>query len=51
MLQVLLHHDAGRLHCCHRDSNASQNSRRFGKWRHLWLKGKKKCKYLPFRRS
>jgi len=42
MLQVLLDHDAARLRCCHSNSNASQYSQRFGKWRHLWPKGKKK---------
>jgi len=31
MLQDLLDHDAGRLRCCHSDSNASQYSQRFGK--------------------
>jgi len=31
MLQVLLDHDAGRLRCCHSNSNASQYTQHFGK--------------------
>jgi len=51
MLQVLLDHDAGRLRCRYSDSNASQYSQHFENWRLFWPKGKKNCKYLPFRRS
>jgi len=31
MLRVLIDRDAGRLRCCHSDSNALQYSQRFGK--------------------
>jgi len=48
MLQVLFNHDAGRLCCCHSDSNALQYSQRFRKDVIYGIRGKRNANISHF---